>query len=95
MSERDSQRWSEEELDSPLCSDEEIEEIGIASMLHDYFAWQEIYGVQAFLSRRRKAPALTRSDAGAWYDGAWDDGTKQEKSTESKKSKNNKRKNQD
>ncbi len=59
--------------DSPVNSDEEIEEMEIASLLHEFMQWQEIYGVHLFLKKRRETPHctidLTRSNAGAWERG--------------------------
>ncbi len=65
--------------DSPVNSDEEIErmqeedEMVEASLLHQYMQWQEIFGVNAFLEKKRNRPKaaqswqqMERSQAGAW-----------------------------
>ncbi len=63
--------WSD---DSSECR-EEMEEMEIASLLHEYMMWQEVYAVDAFLKRKKQdrdaeaaAPVhdLIRSNAGIW-----------------------------
>ncbi len=64
-------QWNDNNEDE-VCSDEEIEnmrmaedeEMDISEVLHEYFAWQEIYGVHLFLeSRNKMTPSLYRTQA--------------------------------